>query len=90
MIKAGFIQFKPVFGDIQKNISIIDPFLKCTKEADLILLPELASTGYNFDNKESAFQCAETLEKSTFVNYLIEKSKEYNQYLLYNSEVYKA
>jgi predicted amidohydrolase len=47
MIRAGFYQFKPVFGEIQRNVETVLRRLDKV-EADLIVLPELFNSGYQF------------------------------------------
>ncbi len=46
-MKVGFFQFCPRHGDAAANLSIINAALK-NAEFDLLVLPELASTGYLF------------------------------------------
>jgi predicted amidohydrolase len=82
MIKAGYIQFYPVLGDIDKNIDRLDSFFDQTKDADLIVLPELVSTGYNFSNRNEALACAEDLKSSRFLEYLIAKAKQNNAFIV--------
>jgi len=53
IIKALLIQYYPKFKDIESNISTLTNFLsKYTKEdnIDLIIFPEMALTGYIFDD----------------------------------------
>jgi predicted amidohydrolase len=49
-MKVGYIQFKPVFGEKERNLRRIIRFLEegVEKEADLLVLPELCTTGYVF------------------------------------------
>ncbi len=82
MIKAGYIQFHPELGNIDKNIERLDAFISEAKGVDLLVLPELISTGYNFDSREDALACAEELNKSRFVDFLIAKAKEINTHLV--------
>jgi predicted amidohydrolase len=81
-MKLGIIQFSPYLGDLDKTIKKLDSMLDEVKEADLIVLPELANSGYNFDSKEQAFELAESADNSIFLNYLIDKSKELNTYIV--------
>jgi predicted amidohydrolase len=82
MIKAAYIQYQPVFGNIDKNIQRLDSFVDQAGGADLIVLPELISTGYNFVSRDDAFACAEDLNKSRFVEFLISKAKKNNAYIV--------
>jgi len=78
MIKAGYIQFHPELGNIDKNIERLDSFLDEAKGADLIVLPELVSTGYNFLSRNDALACAENINSSRFVEFLNAKAKQHN------------
>ncbi|MBN2542581.1 hypothetical protein JXI42_06910 [bacterium] len=52
-MKVGFLQFKPVFGEVIRNFNRVSKMLEGV-EADLIVLPELFTTGFNFiDNIEA-------------------------------------
>ena len=82
MIKAGYIQFHPELGNIDSNIKRLDPFIDQAKGADLIVLPELVSTGYNFLKREDAMACAEELKTSRFLEYLIAKAKQNNAFIV--------
>ena len=98
MNKIGYIQFKPILGDVNSNVNQIASLLPKAANADLIVLPELASTGYNFANREDAYQCSEEIPKSKFIEFLVSFAKKQNQYIvagmnerirneLYNSSV---
>ena len=51
MIKVGFFQFDPLFGEVQKNLDKVIHTVS-NKDADLIVLPELPFTGYYFKDRE--------------------------------------
>jgi predicted amidohydrolase len=82
MIKVAYVQYYPVFGNIDKNIQRLDSFIDQVGEADLIVLPELISTGYNFTSRNNALACAEDMNKSRFVEFLISKAKKNNAYIV--------
>ena len=51
-MKVGFYQFVPEFGNVQKNVETMVNAVKAA-DADLIVFPELATSGYLFlDQKE--------------------------------------
>ena len=54
-MKIGFIQFSPKLGDIDANIKNIESFADHFKTADLILLPELFNSVYNFNSSKHSF-----------------------------------
>jgi len=55
-VSLGFIQPRLRFGDIEWNISRIDRLAKNLDSPDLIVLPELAYTGYLFRSREEALE----------------------------------
>ena len=70
MSKIGYIQFQPVLGEVNTNIEQMNALLPKASSADLIVLPELANTGYNFSTREEIFACSEEISKSNFVEFL--------------------
>jgi len=58
MLKITLIQFTPEFGNPAHNLQQIAGLLQDV-ETDVILLPELCTTGYSFLTKEEAFDAAE-------------------------------
>jgi predicted amidohydrolase len=77
-MKIATIQFSPVFGNSEKNIEKLKPFLEKAKTADLIVLPELSNSGYNFKDKNEAFELSEEPENSAFVGFLTGFCKQNN------------
>jgi len=60
MVKLSVVQFSPVWGDKQYNLQSIMALLKGL-DTDIIVLPELCTTGYSFLSKEEALNEAEDL-----------------------------
>ena len=58
MVKIGFVQFQPVRYDVQKNISALASLL-ADQQADLLVLPELANSGYLYAEPASLAPYAE-------------------------------
>jgi len=81
-IKAGFIQFEPTLGNLEKNIQSISNLLQKAKHSDLIVIPELANTGYNFESKEQAFNLAAEIGDSDYINFLEGQAKNLNTYIV--------
>lgn len=76
-MKVACIQTSPVFGDIKKNV---DDALKkiASIDADLVVLPELFSTGYQFRDRKEALglgEDAKTGYASTMIFELAKKKK---------------
>ena len=75
-IRAGFIQFTPVLGDIERNIQLLRDLLQQVRDVDIVVLPELAGTGYNFRSKQQAYDLSEQLPDGRFTSFLAESAKE--------------
>lgn len=74
-MKIGFAQFDPVFGDVAANIATIERLLSPT-DADLVVLPELAVTGYAFTSKDEVYSLSEPFESAESLLRLHELAKE--------------
>lgn len=74
MINVSYIQTSPKFGDIEGNVT--DAVGRIKKlETDLVVLPELFSTGYQFKSKKEALKLSEEVSGET-VSRLISLSRE--------------
>lgn len=82
MIKAGFVQLMPLLGNKEETIKKISSFESEMASTDLVVLPELCNSGYNFVSKEQAFETSEIPEKSIFVEYLVSVCKKYNCHIV--------
>ena len=82
IVKTGFLQFEPILGKPKKNIARIESLLLQAADADLIVIPELANSGYNFESKEQAIQLAESIDNSPYLNFLSEQAKKLNIYIV--------
>lgn len=82
IINAGFIQFEPILGQPETNKEKLYVLLDDAKYADLVVIPELANSGYNFKSKEQAFQFSETERKSSYLQFLQEKASSHNIYII--------
>jgi len=79
-MKVGYLQFKPVFGEPDKNISRIADLIQ-NKEFDLLVLPELANSGYLFSSKEELHELAEQIP-GKFCNFLQQICTERKCYIV--------
>jgi len=57
-MKIGFVQFHPAFGEVRRNLATIERLVSGAR-ADLLVLPELCTTGYCFASKAEARGLAE-------------------------------
>jgi len=81
MLKVGFYQFYPRFGKVEKNLETVVGKLKNVK-SDLIVLPELTFTGYNFRDKAELLPLAEAPASSKIVNALVKLCARKNMYIV--------
>ena len=66
IMKVGYFQFRPLFGKVRHNLNRVVKKLSGVN-ADLIVLPELAFTGYYFKNRGEVRALAEDPAKSATV-----------------------
>ena len=97
-MKAGFIQYSPVFCDFEKNLQTLDKLLEKAPQADFLVLPELCNSGYNFESRQQAFDFAQNPTQCDFVDLLHRHCKKRKMFIasgfnerdgdkLYNSSV---
>ena len=81
MTKIGFYQFNPSFGQVSSNLAQVTDRLG-TIEADLIVLPELAFTGYYFHDRDEVRALAEEPSHSSTVDTLSALCRERQFFLV--------
>ena len=81
MMKAAFIQFNPVFGEIEGNIKKALILIERTG-AEIIVLPELFNTGYLITSKEEAFDLSEPLPGGKTTEALSAMAREKNAHIV--------
>ena len=87
-MRVSFIQFD-VKKDKKENINIIEKHVK-NNDANLIVLPELSSSGYLFEKREDLLKVSENIEnitnktneKSIFINEILKISKKYSKAII--------
>lgn len=80
-MKVGFIQSLPAFGEIKKNVDNAVKRIEAA-EADLIVLPELFSSGYQFTSKSEALKYSEEVSSGYGPARLIEAAKQKKVYIV--------
>ncbi|MBI5562949.1 MAG: acyltransferase [Deltaproteobacteria bacterium] len=73
-MKIGFIQTAPVFGEIKRNVDNASRRIALL-DAELIVLPELFSTGYRFKGRKEALGLAEDAGEGYASTVLLEAAK---------------
>ena len=82
MFTAAAIQFNPLLGEIEANTRLIRGYLSEVKDVNLVILPELASTGYDFADKQMAEALAQDPDDSNYVRMLKEVAAKNGQYIV--------
>ncbi|MDF0651354.1 MAG: acyltransferase [Nitrospira sp.] len=80
-VRVGFYQFDPQFGEVAKNLDVVTAKLEQV-EADLLVLPELFASGYQFLSEEEAQQLAEPVPDGQTVRRLIDIAKRRKMHLV--------
>ncbi|HWV47256.1 MAG TPA: nitrilase-related carbon-nitrogen hydrolase, partial [Nitrospira sp.] len=80
-MQVGFYQFNPQFGEVAKNLDVVAAKLEQV-EADLIVLPELFASGYQFLSREEVQQFAEPVPDGQTVRCLIDIAKRRKMHLV--------
>jgi predicted amidohydrolase len=81
MLRVGFFQFAPKFGEVGTNLSKVMSVLR-SAEADIIVLPELAFTGYFFQDRSELASLAQDPAESPIVSSLIALCRDRDFFLV--------
>jgi predicted amidohydrolase len=81
-MKVGFIQLSPVLGDLDATMSKVKKHMDRFTAADLVVLPELCNSGYNFESSQQARDTAEPVESSVFLEYLHSVCVRHDRYIV--------
>lgn len=74
-MNVGFIQNNPRFMAVEENVrKVVEEIKKL--EADLLILPEMFNTGYNFEHREDLEKVAESIPDGYTTQELVAASKE--------------
>ena len=78
----GFLQFSPVLGDPQASIERVKAAIDSLSSVDLLVLPELSNSGYNFSSRQQAEASAERIGEGDFSRFLMKQSSERNCHIV--------
>jgi predicted amidohydrolase len=81
MTRIGFYQFQPLFGQVVANLTTVVHALQHA-DADLIVLPELAFTGYHFRARDELEPLAEDVQDSPTLDSLTSLCRDRDLYLV--------
>ncbi len=80
-VKVGLVQFSPERRNIQNNHRKIEDILK-NATADIIVLPELSTTGYLFKEKEEIFELASPVPHGRDVEFFENIARKKKMYIV--------
>lgn len=80
-MKIGYLQFRPEFCNPDENIKKIKNFTE-NQEFDLLVIPELANSGYLFTEKEELEASSEYFGDGKFYNAVKEISESKKSYIV--------
>jgi predicted amidohydrolase len=70
-MRVGYLQFDPVFGEVKRNLDFVSERL-AQVECDLLVLPELFNTGYQFASAAEAKSLSEEIPTGLTTSRLVE------------------
>ena len=80
-MKVGYFQFDPVFGEVKRNLDYVSERL-ARVECDLLALPELFNTGYQFVSVAEAQALAEEIPGGPTTSRLLEIAADRRMHLV--------
>lgn len=81
-MKIGYVQFAPLLGDLEATIEKLEPLIRQGESADLLVLPELCNSGYLFREYEEAWNSAEEIDRSAFIEFLTLKCRDLGMHIV--------
>jgi predicted amidohydrolase len=81
-MKVEIVQFAPHLANLDTTLNDLERLLSGTEPVDLIVLPELCNSGYNFESKEQAWESSEPVNDSRFLRYLVEHCRSTNCHIV--------
>ena len=81
-MKVGFLQFEPLFGQVESNLDKLSSMIEEAPDFDLLVLPELANSGYVFSSKSELVKASEIIPDGIFVEKLSEITKSRNSVIV--------
>ncbi len=69
---------EPRVGELERNLILLQDVLREAKQesVDVLVLPELANSGYAFENLEDAISCSESIPGGSYSKELLEYSSD--------------
>jgi len=64
-MRVAFFQYSPFFGNPEKNLDLIRKNTRKAEPIDILVLPELALTGYTFKDYGEAYSLSEEIDRKS-------------------------
>lgn len=80
-MRVGYYQYEPEFGAVAKNLDAIRAKLE-QAEADLMVLPELCASGYQFESAEEAQRLSEPVPDGPTTKMLVEMARHRRMHIV--------
>jgi len=77
-MQVAYVQFCPAFCDPDNTMARLAPLLARCASADLVVLPELCNSGYNFPTRDDAAAYAEPVDDSRFLDFLRDQCRAHD------------
>ena len=81
-MKVGFFQFNPEFGAVEQNLQRATQRLESVDACDVMVLPELALTGYQFITSEEVMALAEPVPDGPTTRAFIRLANSQHRYFV--------
>ncbi|CAB50304.1 nitrilase [Pyrococcus abyssi] len=84
MVKVAYVQMNPQILEPDKNYSKAEKLIKeASKQgAQLVVLPELFDTGYNFETREEVFEIAQKIPEGETTTFLMDVARDTGVYIV--------
>ena len=80
-MKVGYYQFNPVFGDVERNLERVAKKLSSVR-CDLMVLPELFASGYQFVSRDEVAALAEPVPDGATTTRLCEVARRRSMHIV--------
>jgi predicted amidohydrolase len=81
-MRIACAQFPPVLGDLDANRRLVERQTAEAAGVDLLVLPELASSGYAFASRAEAMAAAEPARDGAFARLLVELARRHRMFIV--------
>lgn len=81
-MRIGYVQFEPALGRRDETLARLERLLPAAGVADLLVLPELCNSGYNFESPAQAWESSEEIGASVFVDFLADHCRRRNRFVV--------